>query len=127
MIELLVGCRQVDVSCGRAWLISGLPVCFGNVIYVPSAFVSDGPEYRHYLPCLADASGNLTVMTTILQLRTRSFIEKYLYITKNPTHESGNKTTCEREPLILVKKDPTSVPKLPPFEKLRQKNPKTNR
>ena len=74
-----------------------------NVIYVPSAFVSDGPEYRHYLPCLADASGNLTVMTTILQLRTRSCIKKYLYITKNPTHENGNQTICECEPLILVK------------------------
>ena len=62
--------------------------------FLPSSSVSDGLEDQHCLPWLADPAGTLTVITTILRLRTGSCIKKYVYRTKNLIRNRGNKTTC---------------------------------
>ena len=90
--------------------------------YIPSASVSDGPEDRHCVLCIADPAGTLTRITMSPQLRTGSRVNKYLYRTKNNICERvkkylyNNKTTTDRAKPTASKIDPpiqqTSNPKI---------------
>ena len=70
--------------------------------YVSSTTVSICQGDRHCCLSLAILASTLSMMSTVMQLRMRKCVNKFLYTTKGPTYKRRNKTNCNRKPFMPV-------------------------